>query len=290
MKSQEVNVVKKRGRPKGSRNSKIDTQNQGHILITIDRNGQRVEWVGSMNEYTKAKKVRSLPAVHTCGHSHEESKLGFKGLRKDDFYDKYVETYSHECPACSLHQISTLQLELLVHTDPIEVVQEVSAEVIQEVEADAEVVQVEAIEVVQEVVEVETVQVEDVAEVAQEEIIEVVQEPSKRKSVIMSASEFLSDGAEDGEDLELREIEALRAIEMAEHLAMVDRVLHEGEDGGMEARYKKGSKVRAGFEEVYGEYYYENEDMAEVIDRLELYIDGTVRFADVGFEKFIGGI
>gem|GEM_PF-6270470 len=144
-------VKKSRGRPRGSRNIKNTNaqQDQSTVSVTIERDGKTVQWTGSMSQYTSAKKVRSLPAIHTCGHFPDDSKLSLKGLRKEAFYDKYVETYSHECPMCvagsSVSDADLQTLDLPLYAEPsIEVAQE-TVEVVQ-VEAVQEEVKTEVVE------------------------------------------------------------------------------------------------------------------------------------------------
>ena len=90
---------KTRGWPKGKPRGKKQ-EIQSKVTFSVERNNQKVEWSGSMSEFSKLKKVRGLPAVHACGHCHTESAASLKGLKKESFFDKYVEVYSNECPDC----------------------------------------------------------------------------------------------------------------------------------------------------------------------------------------------
>jgi|GEM_PF-6317859 len=219
-------TAKKIGRPKGSRTKKEVKQDQSIVSISIERNGQSVQWTGSMSEYTSVKKVRTFPAVHTCGHTNPEVKEIFKGLRKELFYDKYVEVYSHVCPLCA-----------------------------------------------QDVVE------EDSG--IQNLPLALYPEQDVKKPIIMSAIDFMNNGEEDGEDKELVECQNFDAQEEVVNL-------EDTEVSPMGKRWRIAEDIRDRLEGVFGEYYYENEDIAETIVKLEKYIDGDLDLTEVGYEQILG--
>jgi|GEM_PF-3675848 len=85
------------------------------VSIVIENNDQRVVFSNNLSSFSSVKKVRSLPAVHTCGHSNSSSVASLKGLRKNKFFDKYTETFSVACPNCLLYlqqkKVEAIELE-----------------------------------------------------------------------------------------------------------------------------------------------------------------------------------